>query len=134
MRSAIRVSALLILLGGCLGLVTAHHRAATVDETVGLGNTYAEIIDDYDREMDATGSISLAAVPRLSLSDEERGLVFLGVINLPNVPDARHARAGVRCADAPRRSSCRTSRPWSFAGSRSCRATNSSSSTTAFSW
>jgi hypothetical protein len=26
-------------------------------------------------------------VPRLSLSDEERGLVFLGVINLPNVPE-----------------------------------------------
>ena len=37
--------------------------------------------------MDATGSISLAAVPRLSLSDEERGLVFLGVINLPNIPE-----------------------------------------------
>jgi hypothetical protein len=87
MRSAIRVSALLILLGGCLGLVTAHHRAPTVDETVGLGTSHADIIDDYDREMDATGSISLAAVPRLSLSDEERGLVFLGVINLPNVPE-----------------------------------------------
>jgi hypothetical protein len=87
MRSAIRVSALLILLGGCLGLVTAHHHEATVDETIGLGAVYADIIDDYDREMDATGSISLAAVPRLSLSDEERGLIFLGVINMPNVPE-----------------------------------------------
>ncbi|MBX9778120.1 MAG: DUF1236 domain-containing protein [Xanthobacteraceae bacterium] len=92
MRSAIRVSALLLLLGGCLGLVTAHHRAAAVDETIGLGTSYAEIIDDYDREMDATGSISLAAAPRLSLSDEERGLIFLGVINLPNIPElAMHA-------------------------------------------
>jgi hypothetical protein len=87
MRTAIRVSALLVLLGGCLGLVTAHHHAATVDETVGLGTTYAEIIDDYDRETDVTGSITLAAVPRLSLSDEERGLIFLGVINLPNIPE-----------------------------------------------
>ena len=87
MRSAIRVSALLLLLGGCLGLVTAQHRAAAIDETIGLGTTYADIIDDYDREMDATGSISLAAVPRLSFSDEERGLIFLGVINLPNIPE-----------------------------------------------
>jgi hypothetical protein len=87
MRSAIRVSALLILLGGCLGLVTAQHRAAAVDETIGLGTTYAEIIDDYDRETEATGSINLAAMPRLSLSDEERALVFLGVINLPNIPE-----------------------------------------------
>ena len=87
MRSAIRVSALLILLGGCLGLVTAHHHAATVDETVGLGATYAEIIDDYDRETEATGSVNLAAMPRLSLSDEERALIFLGVINLPNIPE-----------------------------------------------
>jgi hypothetical protein len=101
MRSAIRVSALLILLGGCLGLVTAHHHAATVDETVGLGTRYGDIIiDDYDREMDATGSISLAAVPRLSLSDEGRALVFLGVINLPDVPElVMHApEAGVPIA------------------------------------
>jgi hypothetical protein len=108
MRSAIRVSALLILFGGCLGLVTAHQRAATVDETVGHGTSYAEIIDDYDREIEATGStgttggINLAAVPRLSLSDEERGLVFLGVINLPNVPELamRAPEAGVPLAKA----------------------------------
>jgi hypothetical protein len=102
MRSAIRVSALLILFGGCLGLVTAHHHTATVDETVGLGTSYAEIIDDYDREADATGSINLAAVPRLSLSDEERGLIFLGVINLPNVPELamRAPEAGVPLAKA----------------------------------
>jgi hypothetical protein len=102
MRSAIRVSALLILLGGCLGLVTAQHHAATVDETVGVGTPYAEIIDDYDREIDATGSITLASVPRLSLSDEERGLIFLGVISLPNIPELamRAPEAGVPLAKA----------------------------------
>lgn len=98
MRSAIHVSALLLALGAGVGLVTAQHRAEALDETVGVGVrvdlgpgfgiTYAEIVDDYDRESEATGSVQLAAAPRLSLSEEERGLVFLGVINLPDVPDA----------------------------------------------
>jgi hypothetical protein len=87
MRPAIRVSALLILLGGCLGLVTAQHHAAESDVTVGLGTTHAAIVDDYDLETEVTGSINLAAVPRLSLSDEQRGFIFLGVINLPDIPD-----------------------------------------------
>jgi hypothetical protein len=87
MRSAIRVSALLLLFGGCLGLVTAQQRAAEVDQTVGLGTTHAAIVDDYDIETEVTGSINLAAAPRLSLSDEQRGFIFLGVINLPDVPE-----------------------------------------------
>ena len=87
MRSAIHVSALLLLLGGCLGLVTAQHRAAEVDETIGLGTTHAAIVDDYDIETEVTGSINLAAAPRLSLTDEQRGFIFLGVINLPDVPE-----------------------------------------------
>ena len=87
MRSAIRVSALLLLFGGCLGLVTAQQRAAEVDQTVGLGTTHAAIVDDYDVETEVTGSINLAAAPRLSLSDEQRGFIFLGVINLPDVPE-----------------------------------------------
>jgi hypothetical protein len=39
-------------------------------------------------------------VPRLSLSDEERGLIFLGVINLPNIPELvmRAPEAGVPLA------------------------------------
>jgi hypothetical protein len=86
MRSAIRVSALLLLLGGCLGLVTAQQRAAS-DETVGLGTTHAAIVDDYDIETEVTGSINLATAPRLSLSDEQRGLIFVGIINLSNVPE-----------------------------------------------
>ncbi|MCC6890244.1 MAG: hypothetical protein IT536_17080 [Hyphomicrobiales bacterium] len=84
MRSAIRVSMLLIALGGCLGLVTAQ-RSATVNESAALGSA-AAIADDDDGEV--TGSIHLASVPRLSLTDEQRGFVFLGVINLPDIPDA----------------------------------------------
>lgn len=85
MRSAIQVSALLIALGACLGLVTAQHGGAGADETVGLGTGFTTIVDDYDNEI--TGSIDLASSPRLALSDEQRGLIFLGVINLPDVPD-----------------------------------------------
>ncbi len=94
MRSAIHVSALLIALGGGLGLVTGLHHAIG-DEAVGLGTVgvgtsvygtaLADIVDDYDNE--TTGGISLAAAPRLSLSDEQRGFIFLGVISLPDVPE-----------------------------------------------
>ena len=88
MRSAIHVSALLILLGGCLGLVTAQHHAATVDETVGLGTQpmprSSTTMIARSRPPAASAS---AAVPRLSLSDEQRGLIFLGVINLPDIPE-----------------------------------------------
>lgn len=92
MRSAIRVSALLILLGGCLGLITAHHRAAAIaDETVGIGGAdpgpihQAAIVDDFDNEL--TGSLTRASAPQLALSDEQRGFIFLGLINLPDVPE-----------------------------------------------
>jgi hypothetical protein len=88
MRSVIQISALLIALGGCLGLVTAQHHAGAGDETVGLGSSHAAIVDDYDAETEITGSIiNLASVPRLDLSEEQRGLIFLGVINLPDVPE-----------------------------------------------
>lgn len=86
MRSGIHVSALIIALGACLGLVVAQHRGAPVDdETVGFGATHPAIVDDYDNE--TTGRINLASASRLSLSDEQRGFIFMGVINLPDVPE-----------------------------------------------
>ena len=88
MRSAIHVSALLLALGACLGLVTANQvgapRTAAVADTVGYGNSAAGAPDDFD---EATGSIGLAGTSRLALSDEQRGFIFFGVINLPDVPD-----------------------------------------------
>ena len=85
MRSAIKVSAILLALGGGLGLVVGQYRG-TADETVGLGTSQqAAIVDDFDTE--TTGSIGLAATSRLALSDEQRGFIFLGVINVPDVPD-----------------------------------------------
>ena len=84
MRSALRVSALLIAVGGCLGFAVSQYRGVPAIDEVELA--YAPIIDDFD--METTGAIiNLAAAPRLSLTDEQRGLIFLGVINLRNVPD-----------------------------------------------
>lgn len=92
MRSAIRVSALLLALGGCLGLVTAQQHSVAMDETVGLGTSHAAIVDDYDLETEITGSVALASAPRLALTDEQRGLIFIGVVNLPDIPElAMHA-------------------------------------------
>jgi hypothetical protein len=98
MRSAFRISALLIALGGCFGLVMSQHRSVAVEETVGMA--HAPIIDDFDVE--TTGSIRLAAAPQLSLSDEQRGLIFLGVINLRDVPETamRAPEPGVPLSDA----------------------------------
>ena len=103
MRSAIHLSALLVALGACLGLVTAQQHEAAIDGTVGIGMTETAIVDDYDMETEIiTGSISLAAIPRLSLSDEQVGLIFLGVINLPNIPELalRTPEPGVALAPA----------------------------------
>lgn len=82
MRSALGISALLIIVGGCFGLVTAQQRGGV---EAGLGKLEPAIVDDYDAEI--TGSINLASVPRLQLSDEQRGFVFLGVINLRDIPE-----------------------------------------------
>jgi hypothetical protein len=86
MRSAIKVSAILLALGGGLGVVMGQYRGISIDHTVGIGAPrHAAIVDDFDIE--TTGSISLAATSRLALTDEQRGLIFLGVINVPDVPD-----------------------------------------------
>ena len=84
MRSAIQVSALLLALGGLLGLATTYRHGTPALEPE--GTPYAAIVDDFDVE--TTGTVGLASTSsRLSLSDEQRGFIFLGVINLPDIPD-----------------------------------------------
>ena len=94
MRSAISVCALLLALGACLGLVSGQYRGPALDGTVGRSMPYAAIVDDFDREMTGsversltTGSIGHAGPAPLTLTDEQRGLIFLGVMNLPDIPD-----------------------------------------------
>jgi hypothetical protein len=91
MRSAIQVSALLLALGGGLGLLTAQHNEAAIGQASMSRTPYAAIVDDYDNEITGSigrGSVSqLTSESRLTLNDEQRGFIFLGVINLPGIPD-----------------------------------------------
>jgi hypothetical protein len=85
MHSAYRNGALILALLGFIGLAATQYRSAP-EETVGVGAPYAAIDDYFDDDV-TTGSIGSAAGSALQLSDEQRGFVFLGVINLPDVPD-----------------------------------------------
>ncbi len=123
MRSVIVTSALLLALGACIGVFTVQ-RISSTEETVGVAvdpgrwtsgwGRHAPIIDDFDHD-EATGSIGPANSSSLWLSDEERGFVFLGVINLPDVPDTpikapgspRNCRTRSRCTTFPRWSPAR---------------------------
>jgi hypothetical protein len=80
MRSGLRVGALTVALVGVLG-IAAHNQISTQQATASIE---APAIDDDE----ITGSIdrSLGA-KELALSEEQRGFIFLGVINLPDIPD-----------------------------------------------
>jgi hypothetical protein len=81
MRSAFRHGAIMLALVGVVGLAAANHIAAEELSEPALGPT---LPDD-----ETTGSIDRSAITQsLPLSDEQRGIIFLGVINLPDLPDA----------------------------------------------
>ena len=95
MRSALQTSAFLLVIGASIGVITSpKHSATTTDVSVGVGHhetqvsepPYEAIIDDFDHE-ETTGSIWLVDSPRLALDEEQRGFVFLGVVNLPDVTE-----------------------------------------------
>lgn len=87
MRSVAHVSALLLALGACIGLVTAKH--VVVPQRDGLLETVADSSALLGIDFEGpTGSIGLSSVQRLPLTDEQRSYIFFGVINLPDVPDA----------------------------------------------
>jgi hypothetical protein len=77
MRAELRIGALALALAGALGFAV-HDKVASRQ----IASIEAPDIDDED---EITGSIDRAAA--LGLSEEQRGLIFLGVINLPDVPD-----------------------------------------------
>jgi hypothetical protein len=85
MHSAYRNGALILALIGFTGLAASRYHSAATQETVGLGTPYAAVVDAFDD--DTTGSIGQVSGSGLELSDEQRGFVFLGVVNLPDVPD-----------------------------------------------
>jgi hypothetical protein len=73
MLSAFRRGAIMLALTGAVALVAAH--------PIGFGRTLPNHV--------TTGSIDRSTQPGwIQLSDEQRGFIFLGVMNLPDVPDA----------------------------------------------
>jgi hypothetical protein len=85
MQSAIRHGAIMVALVGAVGLVAAHQSGAGLNSTAGIvGPTFP---DD-----EITGSIGRSTWSEwIELSDEQRGWIFLGVMNLPDVPETDSA-------------------------------------------
>jgi hypothetical protein len=89
MRSWFRHGAVMVALVAGATFAAAQERAttdhtATPDSTVGVSSS--SVADD-----DTTGSLGTVGIGHretLPLSDEQRGWIFMGVINLPEVPDA----------------------------------------------
>ena len=101
----------------------------------GLGDQAAWAKDwAMDETTGSAGSSGDKAAPgELALSDEQRGRIYDSVMRMPDAPVAqrRRPRSPTRCRPAWR---CRICPPPSPATFRSCRATNSRSSTTASWW
>jgi hypothetical protein len=95
MQSWFGRGALLLAVIGGVGLVALEQPAG--DMTVGSANHWPAaaqhlrplFADDVFTAEEATGSIGHFAIApaTLPLSDEQRGLVFVGVMNLPDVPE-----------------------------------------------
>jgi hypothetical protein len=77
MQSAVRHGAVIVAIMSAVGLVAAHQ--------VGLDIPIAGQMFSAE----TTGSIDRADRPGwIQLSDEQRGFIFLGVMNLPDAPEA----------------------------------------------
>jgi hypothetical protein len=83
MRSWVRHGATVLALAASTGLAAAQGRA-TADTTATTPFTLAA----DDDTTGSLGTIGLGAREIVPLSDEQRDWIFLGVINLPDVPDA----------------------------------------------
>jgi hypothetical protein len=82
MLSAVRRGAITLTLVATLALTAAHHFDSIWNGIAGLAGPMFGVED-------ATGSIEPAGGDGwIQLSDEQRGWIFLGVMNLTDVPDA----------------------------------------------
>jgi hypothetical protein len=96
MPTAFRHGAILLTLIGTAALTTAHQIGSGPDRRASLGRTslgqtsLGQTSLGQMLSVDATSSIDSARQHDwIELSDEERGLLFLGVMNLADVPDAQ---------------------------------------------
>ena len=88
MASAFWQGAIILALAGAVGLVVEHQSGPGLDQTT-------EIVGPTFPDDETTGSIDRAAQAGwIRLSDEQRGWIFLGVMNLPDVPEEDMAPPG----------------------------------------
>jgi hypothetical protein len=94
MRSWIRPGVLMLGLVAGVSLAGAQE-SATTDQTVGVAGSSSSATDNDTTssatDNDTTGSLGTVGIGDheiLPLSDEQRGWIFMGVINIPDVPDA----------------------------------------------
>jgi hypothetical protein len=86
MGSWIRHGALLLALLGGVGLVALEQRGT--DATTAAFTASSSLRPAFAAD-ETTGSVDRSVLAyALPLSDEQRGFVFLGVMNLPDVPEA----------------------------------------------
>jgi hypothetical protein len=82
MASAFWQGATLLALAGAVGLVVEHQIGPGLDQTT-------EVVGPMFPDDETTGSVDrVARIGWVRLSDEQRGWIFLGVMNLPDVPEA----------------------------------------------
>ncbi len=93
MRSGLQVGALTLALVAVL-VVAAQNKVGTSTGRAASPIETPAIVDD-----EITGGIERsAAAQALALSEEQRGWIFLGVINLPDVPDVDLPALGLAAA------------------------------------
>jgi hypothetical protein len=81
MASAFWQGATLLALAGAVGLVVEHQIGPGLDQTT-------EVVGPMFPDDETTGSVDRTArIGWVRLSDEQRGWIFLGVMNLPDVPE-----------------------------------------------
>jgi hypothetical protein len=86
MQSWIRNGAMMLMLVAGTGFAAAQD-SATIASADGTATAPFGVLADDDTT-GSIGTVGLGQREILPLSDEQRGWIFLGVINLPDVPDA----------------------------------------------
>jgi len=88
MASAFWQGATLLALAGAVALVVEHQIGPGLDQTT-------EVVGPMFPDDETTGSVNRAApIGWVHLTDEQRGWIFLGVMNLPDVPEVDMAAPG----------------------------------------
>jgi hypothetical protein len=100
MRSWVRRGTLVLVLTCGVGLVVVKDRASGVDDGKAILTPDFAVGDAADDLTGSIGTIGLGGRETLALDLEQLGWIFLGVINLPDVPEVELASRTAVLPDA----------------------------------